>query len=423
MKKFFALSPNKGDFQPINKKMPKYFYQATSAEGEIQSGILEAKDESELAKNLRQKGYVLVSASLEQKKQKTDLLGKLKKISLKDVLFFTRNLKLMIKAGISLPKALSILSAQTENKKFKEVLSKIKDEITKGKKLSEVLKDYPDIFSELYSSMVEIGEETGNLEDVLKNLAKQMERTYELKAKIKGAMVYPSVIIVAMIGIGILMMITVVPKLSDTFVELGIELPFTTKVVILTANLMFKYWFLLPIIFLAIILLLKKLLSSSKKRNKKIDGLLLKIPVVSSIIKESNIAYTARTLTALINAGVPITKSLEIVSRTLDNFYFREAMESAAKEVKKGKKLSDILKNFPKVYPVTFSEMVAIGEETGETSDILDKIADFSEGEVDYLTKNLSAVIEPAIMIVVGTAVGFFAVSMIQPMYSMLGDI
>ena len=403
--------------------MPKYFYQATSAEGEIESGFLDAKDEAELAKNLRQKGYILVSASLEKKKERFGFFRNIKGISLKDKLFFTRNLRLMIKSGISLPKALSILSAQTGNKKFQEILFKIKDEIIKGKKLSEALKDYPDTFSELYSSMVEIGEETGNLEDVLKGLSKQMERTYELRAKIKGAMVYPSVIIIAMAGIGILMMITVVPKLAETFEELGIDLPFTTRVVITTANLMFKFWFLLPIVFLIIILLFKKLLTSSKKRNKRIDGFLLKIPVISSIIKESNIAYTARTLTALINAGVPIIKSLEIVSRTLDNFYFREAMEVSSREVKKGKKLSDVLKNFPKVYSITFSEMLAIGEETGETADILEKIADFSESEVDSLTKNLSAVIEPVIMIIVGTAIGFFAVSMIQPMYSMLGSI
>ena len=391
--------------------MPKYFYQATSNEGEIQSGVLEAKDESELAKTLRQKGYILVSANLEEKKEKLNFLKKIQGVSLKDILFFTRNLKLMIKSGISLPKALSILSAQTANKKFKNILSKIKDEIVKGKKLSEALREYPDVFSELYSSMVEIGEETGNLEDVLGNLSKQMERTYELKAKIKGAMVYPSVIIMVMLVIGVIMMITVVPKLSETFKELGIDLPFTTRVVITIANLMFQYWFLLPILFLAIILLFKKLLSSSKRRNKKIDGVLLKIPVISSIIRESNIAYTARTLTALISAGVPIIRSLEIVSKTLDNFYFRETMEVASKEVKKGKKLSDVLKNFPKVYPITFSEMLAIGEETGETADILDKIADFAESEVDHLTKNLSAVIEPVIMIIVGTAIGFFAVS------------
>jgi len=403
--------------------MPKYFYQATSAEGEIQSGVVEAKDESELAKNLRQEGFILVSASLEKNKKKFGFLGNLKGISLKEKLFFTRNLRLMIKSGISLPKALSILSTQAGNKKFQETLYQIKDEIVKGKKLSETLKDFPEAFSELYSSMVEIGEETGNLEDILNGLSKQMERTYELRAKIKGAMVYPSVIIIAMIAIGILMMITVVPQLSATFVELGIDLPFTTRVVIMMANLMSKFWFLLPIFFLAIIFLFKKLLSSSKKRNKSVDGLILKIPIISSIIKESNIAYTARTLTALINAGVPIIKSLEIVSRTLDNFYFKEAMEVASREVKKGKKLSDVLKNYSKIYPVTFSEMLAIGEETGETADILEKIADFAESEVDNLTKNLSAVIEPAIMIVVGTAIGFFAVSMIQPMYSMLESV
>jgi len=168
--------------------------------------------------------------------------------------------------------------------------------------------------------------------------------------------------------------------------------------------------------------LFKKLLQA-KGKSKKIDKILLKIPFVSTIIRESNIAYTSRTLNALVGSGVPIVKSLEIVSRTLDNFYFREAIVASSKEVMKGKKLSEALKAFPKIYPLAFSEMIAIGEETGETSNILEKIADFSENEVENLTRNLSSVIEPVIMIIVGSAIGFFAVSMIQPMYSMLGSI
>jgi len=402
--------------------MPKYFYSATSLEGEPKTGTVEVKDEHELARDLRKEGYVLVSASLEKSKRKLDLFQGIARVSLKDKLFFTRNLRLMIKSGIPLPRALGIISLQTENKKFKEALLRIKEDVLKGKKLSESLQKFPNIFSELFCSMIEIGEETGNFEEVLNNLAEQMERTYELRARVKGAMIYPSVIIVAMIGIGILMLITVVPKLAQTFEDLGMELPLTTRIVLMSADLIISYWYILVAFFLASALLVKKTFQS-KGRSKLIDKIILKIPIVSSIIKETNIAYTARTLSALINSGVPIVKSLEIISRTLDNIFFREAIVVSAEEVKKGKKLSDVLKNFSSIYPVTFSEMVAIGEETGETANILEKIADFSEGEVTNLTKNLSAVIEPAIMIVVGSAIGFFAVSMIQPMYSMLGGI
>jgi len=401
--------------------MPKYFYNATSLDGEHESGILEVENEKELAKTLRDKGYILISASLGKPKGKIEIFKALTRVSLKDKLFFTRNLRLMIKAGISLPKALNILSLQTDKKKFKEIIIKVKDEITKGRKLSEALKDYPEVFSELYSNMIEVGEETGNLEEVLKNLSKQMERTYELNSKVKGALMYPTVIIIAMGGIGILMMVTVVPQLAKTFQELKIELPFSTRVVLFMADSMVRYWFLFPIILIPFLLLFRNILKSRGK-NKIIDKIILKIPVVSSIIKETNIAYTARTLSALIGSGVPIVRSLEIISKTLDNFYFREAMAFSAKEVRKGIKLSQVLKSFLNVYPITFSEMIAIGEETGETSDILEKIADFSESEVENATKNLSSVIEPLIMIIVGAAIGFFAVSMIQPMYSMLGS-
>lgn len=399
--------------------MPKYFYTATSFDGEPKSGILEAKDESELAKLLRKEGYVLISSSLEKQKKKIQILSKLTKVPLKEKLFFTRNFRLMIKAGVPLPKSLRILATQTRNEKFKSALLKIREEVTKGKKISDCLKVFPDIFSDFFCSMVKTGEETGNLEEVLENITQQMERTYELRSKVKGALVYPAVIVVAMMGIGILMLVVVIPKLAATFDELGIELPFTTRLIISLASFMIKFWPVFIIIGLILFFLMKQTLKT-KKGGKLFDKVVLKIPLVASIIKETNTAYTARTLGALFSSGVPVVESLEITSKILDNFYFKKAMEEASKEIKKGNKLSEALKPFAHIYPFSFSEMIAIGEETGETSQILEKLADFSESEVENLTKNLASAIEPIIMIIIGTAVGFFAVSMIQPMYSML---
>jgi len=399
--------------------MPKYFYTATSLDGEPQSGVLEAKDENELAKNLRKEGYMLVSSSLEKQKNKINFISKLSKVPLKEQLFFTRNFRLMIRAGVPLPKALTILSTQTRNEKFKQALLKVREEITKGKKLSDCLKAFPDIFSEFFCSMVKTGEETGNLEDVLKNIARQMERNYELRSKVKGALIYPAVIIVAMMGIGILMLVMVIPKLAATFDELGIELPFTTRMVIFLANSLIKFWPLF-IFFALIIFFIVRQTLKTKKGGKIFDKIILKVPLVSPIIKETNTAYTARTLSALFSSGVPVVEALDITSKILDNFYFKKAMEEASREIKKGNKLSESLKPFSYIYPFSFSEMIAIGEETGETSQILEKLADFSEAEVENLTKNLASAIEPIIMMIIGTAVGFFAVSMIQPMYSML---
>jgi len=402
--------------------MPKYFYTATSSAGELKSGVSEARDEHELVRFLRQKGYILISARLEKPKKKIDIFSSLTGVSLKEKLFFTRNFRLMIKAGVPLPRSLEILVAQSRNKGFKKALLKIREEIIGGKRLSESLKDWPGIFSELFCNMIKVGEETGNLEGVLENLTRQIEKTYELKSKVKGALVYPVVIIVAMTGIGILMLVMVVPKLSATFDELGIELPFSTRLIISAADFIVKFWFVFPVIILVLVFLIKQALKT-KEGSKTVDKLFLKAPIISPIIKETNTASTARTLGTLISSGVPIVKSLEIVSKTLDNFYFREAMAEAAKEVKKGTKLSEALEPFSEIYPHSFSEMIAIGEETGETSSILEKLADFSEAEVENLTKNLSSAIEPVIMIIIGAAVGFFAVSMIQPMYSMLGGL
>ncbi len=402
--------------------MPKYYYRATSSAGELESGFSEAENEHELARILRKKGYILISADLRKSEKKINIFSRFTKIPLKEKLFFTRNFRLMIKAGVPLPRGLEILASQSRNKSFQGALSKIREEVIKGKKLSEALKSRPGIFSELFCSMIEAGEETGKLEEVLKNLAQQMEKSYELRSKVKGALVYPAIIIVAMTGIGILMLVMVVPKLSATFEELGIELPLTTRLIISTADFMIKFWFIFPIIILVLFVLVGQI-ARTKKGGKTIDKILLKAPIISPIIKETNTAYTARNLGTLMSSGVPIVRSLEIVSRTLENFYFREAMTEAAKEVKKGTKLSEALEPYSKIYPHSFSEMVAIGEETGETSSILEKLADFSEAEVENLTKNLASAIEPVIMIIIGTAVGFFAVSMIQPMYSMLGGL
>ena len=412
-------------------RMPEYFYTAKSLKGEVKSGTLSARDQSELARILHQEGYFLISASLEEKEVKKRprlFLGKggalpfLGGVSLVEKMFFTRNLQVMAAVGISLPRAISILAGQAKSKKFRTVLLNVADEITKGKNLSDSLRGHSDIFPELFQSIVKVGEETGTLEEALKTLTQQMEREHELKSKIKGALVYPTVIVCAMGGIGILMLIMVVPKLAETFKELNIELPLTTKLVISLGNFMAKKWFLGILIFIAILFFLRTILRT--KIGKRImDNLALKIPIISPVIRKINSAYTARTLSSLFSSGVPIVRALEVVSGSLGNFYFKRAISDAAEKVRKGGKLSEALRPHENIYPAIVIQMIEVGEETGETSDILRKLAEFFEEEVAAATKTLSAVIEPVLMLLIGAAVGFFAVSMIQPIYSMLGAI
>lgn len=405
--------------------MPRYFYTAQSLEGETKSGTLEAKDTHQLAQKLRREGLVLIKAILEEEKKAKKFeisLSFFGGVSLTEKMMFTRNLQVMIATGLPFPRALRILSEQAKNEKFKSAISDVAEEIVKGKSFSEGLSKHPNIFSELFQSMVKVGEEAGTLEEVLRILTEQMEREHDLKSKIKGAMIYPAFIIVAMLGIGVLMLVTVIPQLADTFEELGIELPPATRLVIAIGNFLAHYWYLLPLIILGAFVLFRAI-SQTKSGKRIIDNLFLKIPIISPIVKNTNAAYTVRILGSLIASGVPIVRSLEVTSGSLGNIYYTEALAQAAEKVRKGAKLSETLKPYQHIYPLLVIQMIEVGEETGQTSDILTKLADFYEEEVANATKNLSAIIEPVIMLIIGAAIGFFAVSMIQPMYSMLGSI
>lgn len=403
--------------------MPRYNYIGKTLQGESCSGTLEAKNEHQLARILRTEGCILISSeSGEAKKEKrkfTISIPSLGWISLTEKMMFVRNLRVMIAAGVPLPRGLEILVSQSKNEKFKKILLNVREEVIKGKTFSNALSKYLNVFSELFINMVKVGEETGTMEEVLRVVAQQMEKEHEIKSKIKGAMVYPAVILLAMVCIGILMLIMVVPKLSKVFTDLGVELPMTTKLVIDFGAFLGKFWYTLPLIVIFLIILFRVALKT-KIGKLAFDTFILKIPIFSPIIKKTNSAHTVRTLSSLITAGVPIVRSLEIVSNSLSNVNYKKAISEAAEKVKKGGKLAEVLKGYENIYPSLIIQMIEVGEETGETANILEKLADFFEEEVSNATKNLSAVIEPVLMLIIGAAVGFFAISMIQPIYSML---
>jgi len=405
------------------KIMPKYNYIGKTLQGEPCSGALQAKNEHQLARILRTEGCILISAESEEaKKEKrkfTISIPSLGWISLTEKIMFARNLRVMIAAGVPLPRALEILATQSKKEKFKKILLNVREEVIKGRAFSDALSKYLNVFSELFISMVKVGEETGTMEEVLRVVVRQMEKEHEIKSKIKGAMIYPTVILLAMICIGILMLIMVVPKLAQVFTDLGVELPMTTKLVIAFGSFLGKFWYALPLIIIFLIILFKLVLKT-KIGKLVFDTFILKIPIFSPIIKKTNSAHTVRTLSSLIAAGVPIVRSLEIVSNSLTNVNYKKAISQAAEKVKEGGKLAEVLEGYENIYPSLVIQMIKVGEETGETANILEKLADFFEEEVSNATKNLSAVIEPVLMLIIGALVGFFAISMIQPIYSML---
>ena len=407
--------------------MPTFSYIAKSKDGQEKSGLIEAASKSELARSLRQEGYFLTSVSLAEAegtriRQWKRFFRIWSRISLLEKMNFARHLATMIKAGLPLNRSLQILAKQTKNSQFAKIITEIEENVRKGQSFSDSLGKYPRVFSELFVNMVKVGETSGNLEEVLKILGSQMAKDHELRSRIKGAMIYPAVIVCAMVGIGILMMIMVVPKLSAVFEELKIDLPWTTKLVIFTGQFLSSY-FISVLIGLLIMIILIRQLVKTKIGRKIIDLISLNLPILGRLTRQINSAYFARNFSSLIEAGVPIVNALQIVAKTITNSFFRQSLFISAERVQKGEALSKILENFSQLYPIMVIQMIEVGETTGTLSNILENLAGFYEEEVTNATKNLSSIIEPILMIIIGAAVGFFAISMIQPLYSMMSGI
>lgn len=404
--------------------LPTYTYSAKTATGQARTGSKEAASESEVARALREEGLILTSiaplgASAQKRNALAGFFSFLWRIPLSEKMMFARHLAVMIGAGLPLNRALDVLILQTKNKKFSQALGVINERVRKGEAFSDALAQYPGIFSSLFTSLVKVGEAGGNLEETLKILAEQMRKDYSLRSHVKSAMIYPMIIIAAMVGIGAAMMVLVVPKLSAIFKDLNMELPLSTRLIIFTSDFLRQHIILGLSGILAAILVILAFLRSQTGKNL-LSLCLLKVPIFAGLVQKINSARFARTLGSLIAGGLPIVRSLQIVAETLSNSRFRTSLLEAAQQIQKGEALSQILKRYRQLYPPLVEQMVAVGEETGTLDDILRRLAEFYEEEVTNITKGLASIIEPILMIVIGAAVGFFAISMLQPMYSMV---
>jgi type IV pilus assembly protein PilC len=405
-----------------------FYYKAKKVNGEEVSGERDSADRFSLARELKAEGlvafvveeigvgrvhpvkYNLLSANYS--------LAVFNRVKMKDKIIFANNLSAMISAGLPLSRALSVMARQTSNKYFKKVIGEVEAGITKGESLSQALSKYPKIFPEVFVAMVAAAEETGRLPEALKLVSEQLEKSYTLRKKIVGAMIYPSVIVVAIIAIGILMMIFLIPTLSATFRELNVPLPLSTRLVIGLSDFLVNN-ILLVLVALAVLVAFFVWLPKTGPGKKFLDGLFLRIPYINNLTRQVNSAVIMRTTSSLVSAGVSLTKTMEVTEKVVQNYYYKQVMAEALDKVQKGIALSVIFSAHQNLFPIFASEMSAVGEETGKMPDMLLKGAIFFEDEVDQVTKNLSTIIEPVLMIVIGIAVGIFAVSMIGPMYSL----
>jgi type IV pilus assembly protein PilC len=341
-------------------------------------------------------------------------------ISHKELALSTRHLALMVKSGVQLTRSLEILAAQA-SPRLKGIFLDVADHIRNGETFADSL-GRRDQFPRLYVALVRSAEVAGNLEEVLYLLSAQLEREVELRSRVRNALMYPAVIISAMTGVGILMMILVVPKLAETFKDLNVPLPISTQIIVGIAALLRDWWFLLPLAGGALILGMRALFKREKARFW-LSWSALHAPLLKTLVARLQIAIFARTLASLLQGGVAVLDALSIVRGTTQNALYKNSLVIIASRVERGEALSKAMRDFEALYPPLVQQMVTVGEESGSLIDVLKHVADFFEAEVADLTKGLATLIEPVLMIVVGTAVGFFAVSMLQPMYSLLNAV
>ena len=405
--------------------MAKFLYTAKSVSGESKGGEIVAQDERAAVQQLRSEGFLVTSIKKIEEKSagaSVNFLDRFRTVPLKEKMIFARNLAVMIASGLTISRAVNNLMSQTKNKNFQKILQDLYEELQEGKSLSEGLAKYPNVFSELFVNMVKVGETGGNLEEILEILAVQMEKEHELLSKVRGAMIYPAVIIVAMIGIAILMLTYILPKITGVFADMDVALPPTTRFVISLSDFLKNHSIMVAIIFVFTAIFLKIFLQTATGK-KTLSFLTIHLPIVKNIVTKVNCARFARIFSSLLHSGIPVTDALKIVSRTLTNYYYKKAVEDGIDQIKKGISLSVVIKDHSKIFPILVTQMLEVGEETGKTEVVLMKLAEFYEEEVNQITKNMSSIIEPVLMILIGGAVGFFAVSMLQPMYSLMENI
>ena len=373
--------------------MPLFHYKAKDKEGLDAEGEREAKDKYDLAHALLAEGmtplFILESGGAARKKTLNDYIPNfLNRISLEEKLNFTRNTAVMIGAGVSLTKALEVMARQTTNEKFKIVILAMEEAIKKGKNFSDALGEHPEVFPKFYQEMARAGEKSGKLEESLKLVAMQLKKDYSLRKKVRGAMVYPAIVVIAMIGIGILMMIYVVPTLISTFKELKVELPLSTRFIIFISESILQS----GLIFLGAVIILGYFIyrwGKSRAGKEQIDWIFTHSPVIKCIDQKFNSARTCRTLSSLISSGVNILEAIAVTKGVLQNHFYQNVLEDARLKIQRGETISRAFLSSGNLYPPLVGEMMAVGEETGELSQMLLRLASFYESEVARPPKTL----------------------------------
>ncbi|MFZ2484430.1 MAG: type II secretion system F family protein [Minisyncoccia bacterium] len=400
--------------------MTLYKYKARNKEGNEYERTLEVKSRLDLYGVIREEGGTVVS--IKEVKSITSLFSfrsMFGGVKTQQKITFAKNLGSMIDAGLPVTRALGVMGKQSKSKVFKKLVSDLEEDVSHGKTLSESMKKYPKVFSPLFVSMVKAGEESGTVSASLNIVASQMEKSYLLAKKVRGAMIYPAVIISVMIVIAVLMLIYMVPTLTATFEGIGVKLPLATRMLISASDFLVAHTLLVLAVVVALIASISFFFKSAIGKSL-LDSASIRLPLIGQIVKEVQTARTTRTLSSLLSAGVEIVVAFDVTIDVLQNHLYKSALKRVRDAIQKGESMSAVFAEYENLYPLFVGEMVAVGEETGKISEMLVNVANYYENEVDQKTKDLSTIIEPVLMIIIGAGVGFFAISMLAPTYSLV---
>ncbi len=403
--------------------MANWVWEARGPTGEVRKGQMEADDEEAVQTRLRQQKLV---PTLVKKKAKEFNLSSFSigsGVSQKDLVTFTRLLATMIDAGLPIVQCLDILGGQTDSKQFAVVIGDVKSQVEQGKTFSEALRRHPAVFDTLYCNLVQAGETGGILDTILQRLAVYNEKSVKLKRQLRGAMVYPSVVLMVFMGVCGVLLGWVIPSFKNIFKDLGSkdELPKITQIVIAVSETFVSN---LPFVLLFLVIAVGGFLFAYARPNGKrtIHRMMLRIPIVGDVIRKIAVARFTRTLGTLLSSGVPILDALEIVAKTAGNMVIEEALMVARQKISEGRNMAEPLTE-ANVFPPMVVQMVGVGEQTGALDQMLNKIADFYEEEVDVAVSALTSLIEPFMMVGIGSVVGTVLIAMYLPIFSLAGKI
>jgi len=402
----------------------KFNYQARTKEGEIHAGQIEASSKEAAVDFLQKRELYITFLEAEEIEGGTSIFSKKIKLfertSRKDIVLFSRQLSIMFSSKVPLIEALKVFSTQTSNPDFREKILKLSQEVEGGTSFSRALALYPKVFSSFYVAMVKSGEVSGKLSEVLDYLAEHLEREYHLTAKAKGALVYPSLIILAIIGVLLVMIFFVIPQLTGVLEGLGRELPLMTRIIIGSADWVKRWGFLMAIV-IAVIIVFSVKYNRTQKGKYFFDNLWLKIPVIGRVLKMIYTARFAENLATLISGGLPITRALAVTGDIIENTAYKEAIFKTQDAVKKGETISSVLFNYLNLFPPVFVQMVLVGERTGTLGTTLMSVVSFYQKEVDRTVDAALSLLEPALIIFLGVVVGGIVIAILMPLYEGLG--